>query len=68
MLHGNAGLLFHNTLDQVHGHMSRPFDNRLRIMLPGNAGQFAQGAQFAELGLVIRICNTTGAQPVTDES
>ena len=55
----------HVLLDFVHGHMSRSFDERLHIVLPGNLAQFAQGLQFFDLRLVVGVSDATGAQSVT---
>ncbi len=55
----------HVLFDQLHGHMAWTLDHYLHIVLPGNLGQFAQGAKLAQLRLIIGIPNRTGAQAIT---
>ena len=40
-------LFLHIGFNQVHRHMTRPFNNSLDIMFPGNFSQFSKGFQFS---------------------
>jgi hypothetical protein len=42
------------------------FDHDLHVMLPGDAGQFAQRLQFGELGFVAGVGQAAGAQAVSE--
>jgi hypothetical protein len=46
--------------------MAGAFDHHLHVVLPGDVGQFAQGFQFAELGVVVGIVDRAGAQAVAE--
>ena len=58
-------LLVHVLLDQLHGHMTRPFNHHLNIVLPSDLGQLTEGFQLTELGFIIGIGDRTGTQAVT---
>ncbi len=59
-------LLVHVFLDHVHGHMAGAFDHYLHVVLPGDLGELAQGAQLGELGLVVGVGHGAGAQAITE--
>ena len=52
--------------DFLHRHVSRSLDDHLHVMLGGHPGQFSQRFQLGKLGLVVRVGDATGTQPVTD--
>ena len=52
--------------DLVHRDMARAFDHDLDVLGPRPLGQFAEGAQFGQLGLVVRIRNRTGPKPIAE--
>ena len=57
-------LLVHVDLDLVHGHMPRPLDHDLAVLIPGDFRQLTEGFQFRELGPVIRISNRARPQAI----
>ena len=48
-------LLVHVLLDEVHGDVAGALVHDLAVHLPGALRQFALGAQFGKLGLVVRV-------------
>ena len=46
--------------------MARAFDHDLYVVFPCFGSQFAQGVQLGELGFVVGIGNTAGAQAVAE--
>ena len=57
-------LLVHLLLDLVERNVAGTFDHHLHVVLPGFAGQFAQGLQFGELRFVAGVGDAAGPQPV----
>ena len=58
-------LLFHVLLDLVHGHVARPFDHHLHVLLPGALREFAQRVQLCKLRFVVGVRDGAGAQAIT---
>ena len=57
---------FYLLLDLVHRNVAGAFDHDLHVVLPGDAGQFAQGFQFGELRFVARVGEAAGTQAVSE--
>ena len=58
-------LALHVFLYLVQGHVSRTFDEGLHILFPCTYYEFAHCVEFGELGFVVGIGNTAGAQSVS---
>ena len=58
-------LLFDVALDLVQGHVTGTFDHQLHVVLPGAAGQFAQGLQLSQLSSIRGIVLATRTQGIT---
>ena len=56
----------HVFFDALQRDMAWAFNHDLDIMLPRFGGQFAQGVQLGELGLVVGIGNAAGTQAVAE--
>ena len=48
-------LLRHVALYHVHWHVTRPLYHHLDVVLPGDLGEFPQGVQLGELGLIVGV-------------
>ncbi len=59
-------LLLHVLLDQVHRNVARPLVHHLHVVLPRDAGEFALGLQFGELGLVVGIGDASRPESVAE--
>ena len=59
-------LFGHIFFDALQRYMAGAFDHHLYVMLPRFGGQFAQSVQLGELGFVVGIGNTAGAQAVAE--
>jgi len=57
-------LLAHVEFDLIHGHMARALHHHLNVVLPGAAGEFAEGLQFRQLGLIGGVVQTAGTQRI----
>jgi hypothetical protein len=47
-------------------HVARAFDHHLHVVLPGAAGEFAEGLELGELRLVGGVVQTSRAQRVAE--
>ena len=52
--------------DLVERNVAGAFDHDLNIVLPGDAGQFAESFEFGELGFVAGVGKAAGAQAVAE--
>jgi hypothetical protein len=59
-------LQHHVLLDQVQRHVTRTLDHHLHVEFPGPLGQFGQGPQLGELGLVVRVGGRARPQAVAE--
>ena len=59
-------LFLHILLNKVHGNVTRSFVHDLTALFPGTGSEFSLDLQFGQLGIVVGICNRSGAEPVTD--
>ena len=53
-------------LDLVHGDVAGAFDHDLHVVLPGLAGELAEGLQFGELRFVAGVGDAAGAEAVAE--
>ncbi len=53
-------------LDLVHGHVAGAFDHDLHVVLPGLAGELAEGLEFGKLRLVGGIRDGAGTEAVAE--
>ena len=65
-LFADLELAFHVLLDEVHRNVTRAFDDRLDVVLPGDLGQFAERVEFGELRLVVGVGGAAGSQSITE--
>ena len=59
-------LQVHVLFDELHRDMARSFDHHLAVVAPGDVRKLAEGLQFGDLRLVVRIVDRTGTQAVAE--
>ena len=59
-------LFLHVLLDEMHGHVARPFIHDLDAVVPGDARQFALRLELGELRFVVGISDRTWTQAVAE--